>query len=141
MNKHFAHALRLAKKAQASAEIPVGAVILKGNEVIATGFNSKEHTHDIFGHAEIVALKKASKRLKTWKLEDCVLITTLEPCVLCSAAIAVSRLKECIFLAKDPTGFSQKIRKEIFLQPTAHTKLTYEKVDEAADLLKKFFKR
>ncbi len=140
-NKHFAHALRLAKKALACAEVPVGALILKDGEIVATGYNTKEHKHDIFGHAEITALKKATKRLKTWKLEDCVMISTLEPCVLCAAAIAVARIKECIFLAKDPTVFSQKIRKEIFLQPTTHTKLTFVKVDEAAELLKKFFKR
>jgi tRNA(adenine34) deaminase len=93
------NAITLAKSS--GAEIPVGAVILKDNEVIAGAHNLKESLNDVTAHAEILALREAAQKLGSWRLEDCEMYVTLEPCPMCAWAIIQSRLKAVHFGSYD----------------------------------------
>lgn len=87
-------ALKEARKAYKKLEIPVGAVIVKNGEIIAKAYNIKEEKKDTTKHAEILAIQKASKKLGTWRLNDCEMYVTLEPCPMCAGAIIQARLKK-----------------------------------------------
>ena len=87
-------ALKEAKKAYNKLEIPVGAVIVKDGEIIARAHNIKEEKKDTTQHAEILAIQKASKKLETWRLNDCEMYVTLEPCPMCAGALIQSRIKK-----------------------------------------------
>jgi tRNA(adenine34) deaminase len=87
-------ALKEAKKAYKKLEIPVGAVIVKDGEIIARAHNAKEEKNDATKHAEILAIQKASKKLETWRLNDCEMYVTLEPCSMCAGAMIQARLKK-----------------------------------------------
>ena len=102
--KFMSIALKEAKKAEAIDEVPIGCVIVKNNKIIARGHNIRETKKDPLGHAELVAIKKASKKLMNWRLEGCDLYVTLEPCMMCSGAIIQSRIRRVIFGAYDPKG-------------------------------------
>ena len=101
-NKFMKIALDEAEIAIAAGEMPVGAVIVKDGEVIATGHNVRNKLHDPTLHAEIVAIRKACDILEDWRLSDCDLYVTLEPCVMCSGAIINSRMRSVYFGAYDP---------------------------------------
>lgn len=87
-------ALKEAKKAYNKLEIPVGAVIVKNGEIIAKAHNIKEEKMDTTKHAEIIAIQKANKKLKTWRLNDCDMYVTLEPCPMCAGALIQARLRK-----------------------------------------------
>ena len=93
-------ALNEAKKAYKFDEIPVGCVIFKGNEIIACGYNKKESQSNAILHAEMIAIEKACKKLKSWRLDDCVMFVTLEPCMMCMGAILESRIKTVYYGTK-----------------------------------------
>jgi len=90
---YMLEALKEANKCAKSNDVPVGCVIVKNNKVIARGHNVREKNNNVFGHAEIEAIKKASKKLKDWQLVDCSIYITLEPCLMCAAAITQSHIK------------------------------------------------
>ena len=92
--KFMKEALKEAKKAYKKLEIPVGAVIVKDGKIIARGHNLKETKEDTTKHAEIIAIQKASKKLSAWRLIDCEMYVTLEPCAMCAGAIINSRIKK-----------------------------------------------
>ena len=92
--KFMKEALKEAKKAYNKLEIPVGAVIVKNDKIIARAHNIKEEKKDTTKHAEIIAIQKASKKLETWRLNDCEMYVTLEPCAMCAGAIIQARLKK-----------------------------------------------
>lgn len=95
MNEKFMkEALKEAKKAFDKEEVPVGAVIVKDGKVIAKAHNLKETKKDTTNHAEIIAIQKASKKLNAWRLEDCEMYVTLEPCAMCAGALIQSRIKK-----------------------------------------------
>jgi len=94
-------ALAQAKKASESGEIPVGAVIVKSDVVIAAAFNKKETKKNPLAHAELRAIKKAAAFLDDWRLSDCEMFVTLEPCAMCAGAIIESRIKRLVFGAFD----------------------------------------
>ena len=95
-------ALVLAERALAADDVPVGAVVLDpAGEVVGEGFNTRERDQDPLGHAELVALRSASSRLGTWRLDDCTLVVTLEPCTMCAGAIVSSRVRRLVLGAWD----------------------------------------
>ena len=96
--KFMKEALNEAKKAYEKLEVPVGAVIVKNGKIIARAHNEKETKFDTTKHAEILAIQKASKKLKSWRLIDCDMYVTLEPCPMCAGAIINSRIRKCILV-------------------------------------------
>ena len=102
--KYIKLALKEAQKALFKDEVPIGCVIVKDNKVIARGYNLRESKKDVTKHAEIVAIEKACKKLNSWRLVDCEIYVTLEPCPMCAGAIYQARIKRLIFGADDPKG-------------------------------------
>ena len=95
-------ALEEARAATAHADVPVGAAIVRGGEVLARARNRREHSGDPTGHAEILALREAGERRGSWRLSDCALYVTLEPCLMCAGAIVLARVPLVVFAAPDP---------------------------------------
>lgn len=95
-------ALAAARRAEAEGDVPVGAVIVRGGELIATGWNRREATNDPTAHAEILAIREAADHLGSWRLEECTLYVTLEPCTMCAGAIVLARVPRLVFGATDP---------------------------------------
>ena len=98
----MALALEEARTAVTHADVPIGAVIVRGGEVIAKARNRREADADPTGHAEVLALREAGKRLGRWRLDECALYVTLEPCVMCAGAIVLARVPLVVFGAPDP---------------------------------------
>lgn len=141
--KYMKEALKQAQKAYDKDEIPVGAVIIKDHKIIARAYNEKEYKLDTTKHAEILAIQKASKKLSSWRLSDCDMYVTLEPCSMCAGALIQSRIRKVYIGTMDvKTGacgsvlnlledytFNHKVEVETgILQP------------ECEQILKKFFK-
>lgn len=97
-------AIEEAKKAEKIGEVPIGAVLVKNDEVIASAFNLRETEQRSLAHAEMLVIDQACKKLGTWRLEDTVLYVTLEPCPMCSGGIVLSRIPRVVYGAKDPKG-------------------------------------
>lgn len=95
-------ALNMAKKAYKKDEVPVGAVIVRNGKIIAKASNARETKKNPLAHAEILAIKKAAKKLRCWRLTGCTLYVTLEPCPMCAGAIINARIDEVVFGAYDP---------------------------------------
>ena len=95
-------ALREAERAPAHGDVPVGAVVVREGEVAGSGHNERELRHDPTAHAELLAIREAARALGSWRLLDCVLYVTLEPCAMCAGAIVLSRLPRVIYGASDP---------------------------------------
>ncbi len=94
-------AYKEAQKAESKGEVPIGAVIILNGKIIARGYNKREESQNALKHAEMIAIDKACKKLKSWRLEDCEIYVTLEPCLMCYGAILNSRIKKLYFGAKD----------------------------------------
>jgi tRNA(adenine34) deaminase len=95
-------ALALAREGARAGEVPVGAVVVAGGAIIGHGFNAPISRHDPSGHAEIAALREAAARLRNYRLPDCDLYVTLEPCAMCAGAILHARIRRLVFGARDP---------------------------------------
>lgn len=95
-------ALAQARSAAALGEVPVGAVVTLAGEIVGTGFNSREAAQDPLGHAEVIAIAAASRRLRSWRLENCELYVTLEPCIMCAGALLQARIRRLVFACADP---------------------------------------
>ncbi len=136
-------ALKEAKKAYKKEEIPVGAIIVKNDEIIARAHNLKETKKDTTNHAEMLAIQKASKKLGAWRLEDCTMYVTLEPCTMCAGAIINSRIKNVIIGTSDPkTGACGSVL-NLFEDYKFNHKVEYETgvmQAECEKILKDFFK-
>lgn len=135
-------ALNEARKAYLLGEVPVGAVIVYDNKIIARGHNTRELAQSVLGHAEINAIKKASKKIGSWRLEDCDMYVTLEPCSMCSGAIIQSRIKNLYFGAYDlKTGASGSVF-NLFDYPFNHKVNVYGGImeEECSRIIKDFFK-
>ena len=100
-NKYMKEALKEAQKSYNKEEIPVGAVIVKDGKIIGRGHNLKETKNDTTKHAEIIAIKKASKKLKSWRLTGCTMYVTLEPCTMCAGALIQARLDKVVIGTMD----------------------------------------
>lgn len=144
MNEEFMReAIKEAKKAYKKLEVPVGAVIVKNGEIIARAHNLKETKLDTTKHAEILAIQRASKKLQSWRLLDCEMYVTLEPCSMCAGALINSRMKKVYIGALDKkTGAAGSVL-NLFEDYTFNHKVEIEKgimSDECEKLLKDFFK-
>lgn len=97
-------AIKEARKAEAVEEVPIGAVIVKDREIIGRGHNLRETSQEATTHAEMIAISEANRTIGNWRLENCHMFVTLEPCVMCSGAIVLSRLKSVYYGPADPKG-------------------------------------
>jgi tRNA(adenine34) deaminase len=141
--KYMKMALAEARKAYQRAEVPIGAVVICNDQVVGRGFNLREQTQDPTSHAEMIALKEAAKNEASWRLEDCQLYVTLEPCPMCAGAILQSRIKRLVYGASDPkagavNSLYQLLNDERFNHQVEVEAGVMEK--EAAQLLKDFFR-
>jgi tRNA(adenine34) deaminase len=135
-------ALELAREAAADGEVPVGAVVTLGEEVVAEARNRMRGSSDPTAHAEMEAIRAAAAKLGSSRLDECTLWVTLEPCAMCAAAIAVARVKALRFGAEDPKGGGVVHGPRIFAQPTCHHRpdvLGGIGEGEAAEQLRRFF--
>ena len=141
--KFMKEALKEAKKAYDKLEVPVGCVIVKNNKIIARAHNLKETKKDTTKHAEILAIQKASKKIDSWRLIDCEMYVTLEPCSMCAGALIHSRIKKLYFGAKDTkTGAVGSVFNLLEEYPCNHQVEVEQGVLEkdCEKLLKDFFK-
>lgn len=141
--KFMKEALKEAKKAYEKEEVPVGAIIVKNGKIIARAHNLKETKTDTTCHAEILAIKKASKKLKAWRLENCEMYVTLEPCSMCAGALIQSRIKKVYIGTMDyKTGACGSIF-NLLEDYTFNHKVEYETgilKEECENILQDFFK-
>ena len=141
--KFMKQALKEAEKAYQKLEIPVGAVIVKDGKIIARGYNQKEEKIDTTKHAEIIAIQKASKKLKTWRLNECEMYVTLEPCPMCAGALINSRIKKVHIGTMDEKTGAVGSKLNLLEDYTFNTEVEVEKgimQKECETILKEFFK-
>lgn|SRR5699024_4123627 len=137
-------ALEAAKQAEAIGEVPIGAVIVYEDEVIATGYNKREKLQTTLSHAEIFAMQEANEKIGSWRLENCTMYVTLEPCMMCAGAIVQSRIKRVVYGASDPKGgcagtLMNLLEDERFNHQVEVTSGVLE--DECKSILQAFFKQ
>lgn len=137
-------AIELAEQAAAIGEVPVGAVVYRGNEIIAEAANTREFDRDPCGHAEFLAIRAAAKKLKDWRLSECSLAVTLEPCTMCAGAIVNARVGRVIYGAIDAkAGACESLYRITADERLNHRPHMYTgvKAERCATLLKEFFKK
>lgn len=137
-------ALEEAKKAERIGEVPIGAIVVKDGEVIARAHNLRETVQQPTAHAEHIAIEKAAEALGSWRLEDCTLYVTLEPCVMCSGAIVMSRIPRVVYGASDPKGGCSGSLMDLLQEPRFNHRaevVSGVMEDECSQLLKDFFKQ
>jgi tRNA(adenine34) deaminase len=129
--------IKEAEKAYKKGDIPVGCAIVKEGKIVSKAYNLKENKGMATYHAEILAINKACKKLKTWHLDDCILYTTMEPCVMCSGAIIQSRIKKIVYILENES-FGNIKNNEYFKK----NKYEIVKIEDqrALDLMQNFFK-
>lgn len=134
-------ALKEAKKAYLKEEVPIGAVIVKDGKVIARAHNLREKTNNAISHAEIIAIEKACKKLNSWRLEDCTIYVTLEPCPMCLGAMMQARIKKVYYGALDKkNGAILSIGNMLDLKTTWNLEHEYIECNECSEILTNFFK-
>lgn len=134
-------ALNEARKAYIINEVPVGAVIVKNDKIIAKAYNIREKTNNAISHAELLCINKACKKLKSWRLEGCTMYVTLEPCLMCAGAINQSRLDKVVFGAMDEKNGCVVSKANVFeIDMTHKVKYEYNFETECSQILKDFFK-
>jgi tRNA(adenine34) deaminase len=140
--KWMLKALKEAEKAFEQDEVPVGAIVVKDGKIIAKAHNTREKDHAFHGHAEFLAMLKAQKKLGDWRLNDCDIYVTLEPCPMCAGAMIQSRIRKVYYAAVDPKGGAVESQIQLFQYPWNHhveaEQGLYE--IESQTLLKNFFK-
>ena len=137
------HAIELARQGQESGEVPVGAVIVKDDQIVGEGWNQPIGQHDPSAHAEMVALRQAGKTLNNYRLLATTLYVTLEPCVMCAGAIIHARVGRVVYGANDPKAGAAGSVVDIFANPRINHHVTVEGgllAKECGDLLTQFFK-
>lgn len=141
--KYMKVALREAKKAYALEEVPIGCVIVQGDKIIARGYNRRNTDKNTLAHAELAAIKKASKKTGDWRLEDCTMYVTLEPCQMCAGAIVQSRLGRVVIGSMNPkAGCAGSILNLLQMKEFNH-QVEMEKgvlEEECSEMLSAFFR-
>jgi len=136
-------AIAEAKKAERLGEVPIGAVVVKEGVIIGRGHNLRETQHNPVSHAEIIAIQQASQALNAWRLLDCTLYVTLEPCPMCAGAIVQSRIKRVVYGTDDPKAGCAGTLMNLLQEPRFNheTELTGHVLQtECANLLTEFFR-
>lgn len=135
--KYMQIAIKEAKKAYRLKEVPIGAIIVRNNKIISKAYNKKEKTNKVTAHAELLAIEKACKKLKTWHLNDCIMYTTVEPCLMCTGAIIQSRISKVYASTKNEKFGSLE---EINIINNAKIDIEFGLLEEESiKLLKDFF--
>ena len=142
INKIEQELLKLITKAKDKNEVPIAALIVKNDKIISKSYNKVNKSNNILDHAEILVIKKASKKLHNWRLDDCDLYVTLEPCLMCAGAILQARIKRVVFATKEPKFGVVESKMKIFDEKFNHkVEVTGGVLEEkSSDLLKQFFK-
>ena len=141
-NKYMKAAIAQAKKAYKLGEVPIGCVIVYEGKIIGRGYNRRNTDKTPLAHAEITAIKKAVKVMKDWRLEECKLYVTLEPCQMCAGAIVQARIPEVIMAAENPKAGCAGSVMDILNNPDFNHQVTVKKgvlKEECSKLLKDFF--
>jgi tRNA(adenine34) deaminase len=141
--KFMKAALAEAKKAKAENEVPVGAVIVYDNKIIARAYNTREKSQQFHAHAEFLAMMKAAKKTGSWRLEDCDVYVTMEPCPMCAGAMIQSRIRNLFYGVKDAKAGVADSMMNIFDLPFNHKVIVEQGLlaEESKELLKEFFKK
>ena len=137
-------AIKEAKKAELIDEVPIGCVIVKDDKIVARGHNVRETKKTPLGHAEIVAIDKASKKLNRWRLDDCDIYITVEPCIMCSGAIIQSRIRHIYYGARDLKGGAIESSINVLEAKNInhHPEVTSGILeDECSNIISQYFKR
>ncbi|PHK50523.1 tRNA adenosine(34) deaminase TadA [Staphylococcus edaphicus] len=140
---YMAMAIEEAKKAENIGEVPIGAIIVKNNEIIARAHNLRESMQDPTAHAEHIAIQRAAAVVGSWRLEGCSLYVTLEPCVMCAGSIVMSRIPNVIYGTTDPKGGCAGSLMDLLQEPRFNHRATVESgvLEEAcSQLLTEFFR-
>ena len=141
--KYMREAIRQAKKAYAIKEVPIGCVIVYEDKIIGRGYNRRTTDKNTLAHAEMLAIKKASKKMGDWRLEDCTMYVTLEPCQMCSGAIVQSRMKRVVVGCMNPkAGCAGSVLNLLQMEAFNHqVELTTGVLgEEYSQMMKQFFK-
>ena len=139
--KYIKIALKEAKKAYDLGEIPVGAIIVKDNSVLSKAHNLKEKQKNVTKHAEINAITKANRKLNNWRLDDCIIYTTLFPCPMCASAIQQARIKKIVYLIDSNSDYVNRNSTDIFISKDSNHYVEITKINYNDDLLNLFFKK
>ena len=136
-------AMSLARRAEELDEVPVGAIVVHNGEVIAEAHNLRERDQDPTAHAELIAMRMAAEKLGSWRLEDCTVYVTLEPCAMCAGAMVLSRIERCVYAATDPRGGFLGTLDDLSQHPVLNHR--FETIpgvlaEESSELLKAFFR-
>ena len=141
--KYMKEAIKQAKKAYKIGEVPIGCVIVYQDKIIGRGYNRRTIDKNTIAHAEMMAIKKASKKMDDWRLEDCTMYVTLEPCQMCSGAVVQSRMKKVVIGCMNPkAGCAGSILNLLQMEEFNHQVELEIGVlqEECSDLMKQFFK-
>ncbi|NPA54390.1 MAG: nucleoside deaminase [Aquificae bacterium] len=135
-------AYKEALKAYKKGEVPIGAVVVKDGKIIGRGHNKRIEKKNALYHAEIVAIEEACKSVGNWRLDDCVIYVTVEPCVMCAGAIMQSRIRKVVFGAKDEKGGAVVSQYTLFSNKKLPFKIdfSYVECEKCSQILKDFFK-
>lgn len=143
MNRKFLDlAFKYAEKAYKNNEVPIGAVIVKNNEVIGYGYNQKEKKNSVLEHAEIMAIRKATKRLNNWRLDECDIYVTLDPCPMCASAIKQSRIKNIYSALSNLDKENEKVVVDILKKDKTNPEvnlISNIEPDKSKNILNSFF--
>ena len=142
MEKYMLVALEEAKKSLKTNDVPVGAVVVQNGKIIGKGHNQKEWKNNATKHAEIIAIERACRHLKSWRLNKCTLYTTLEPCMMCCGAIIQSRIEKIVYATINPKfGYVESVGKILSNEKNNHRVIIDKGIceEEATKLLKNFF--
>ena len=140
--KYMKEALKQAKKAYALGEVPIGCVIVHGGKIIGRGYNRRNTDKNTLAHAEITAINKASKYIGDWRLEECTMYVTLEPCQMCAGAIVQARIPEVVMGCMNPKAGCAGSILNILDMPQFNHQVSVSRgilEQECSDLLKLFF--
>lgn len=141
--KYMTLALKEATKAYERDEVPIGAVIVKDGQILAKAHNQKETKQNVAEHAEMIAIRKASKKIKNWRLSDCEIYITLEPCPMCASAIHQARISKVYYGCTIGEKNNSEIIEKIFSTTNRNQKITHVEnlnLDECHQIIQQFFK-